>query len=201
MPHTILFTVFAVMLLTSCSSMNVRIDRYSQPRTAYFKVDSIQIYQFKEGSMHTGDSSKYVKVNRADSTLVYAGAFGVATFGRYRHFNKILIHDDSTWVDSDDMIFSEEREYLMSGGVVRLPVAQSDEAWGRAMKWVIDKSDVRVQTSSEYLIDTYNPVTQGSCGYLFTKRVQGGEVLIELAAKGGCNYMLSSAYTYIKYGR
>lgn|SRR4030042_457624 len=70
--------------------------------------------------------------------------------------------------------------------------ADAEDVWGRAQVFVSKYSSMKIQTATDYVIETYNPIKFGQYGYQATKTPKGEEV--EIAVK--CvpnNILLKSA--------
>jgi hypothetical protein len=50
-----------------------------------------------------------------------------------------------------------------------LPKSESDEAWARATHFISKYSSMKMQTASDFLLSTYNPLDVGDFGYEVTR--------------------------------
>jgi hypothetical protein len=62
-----------------------------------------------------------------------------------------------------------------------LAKSEAEDAWGRAQSFIGRFSSMKIQTATDYVIQTYNPVGSGiNFGYYITKTPLGDEVEIEV---------------------
>lgn len=145
-------------------------------------------------------------VNRGDSVFAQASAFRSNRWTLSTdHFYLCAIGADSLWVDASSLRTREELDCMRTGGIIKLPKSQSDDAWGRATVYVNKHATLRIQVASDNIIDTYNPVSdrngvRSGSGYTITRRSIGDSVVIEIETKGTPIYGQCHAYQYIKYG-
>lgn len=72
---------------------------------------------------------------------------------------------------------------------VVLEKPQADEAWTRVQVFIAKHSGMKIQTSTEFLIETYNP-TRGSVGYKATRApATGGKVELSVMAFASGDFM------------
>jgi len=83
---------------------------------------------------------------------------------------------------------SEERDYIEKAKVFPLefviPKAEANEAWGRAQTFISKHSGMRLQTATDFVLETHNPIS-GAYGYHVTKTPMGEEVQITVECIGG----------------
>lgn len=148
-----------------------------------------------------------MRINRGDS--VYAVALATRN-NRWTlvsdRFYLCAVGADSLWIDGGALASREDLDCIRTGGIVKLPKSQSEDAWGRATVYVNKYSSLRIQVASDNIIDTYNPVTdrngvRSGHGYTITRRSIGDSVVIEIETKGGSPYGECHAFQYIKYGK
>jgi hypothetical protein len=65
---------------------------------------------------------------------------------------------------------SEEESYLEKANAFPLefviPKSQADDAWGRAQSFIAKYSDMKLQTATDFILQTYNPMREsGDYGY------------------------------------
>ena len=66
-----------------------------------------------------------------------------------------------------------------------VPKDKSDEAWGRVNSFIVKYSTMKVQTVSDYIIQTYNPIDNfHAWGYTANRMTQGDAVEISVT----CTY-------------
>lgn len=66
-----------------------------------------------------------------------------------------------------------------------VPKDKSDEVWGRINNFIAKYSTMKIQTASDYIIETYNPTDNiNAWGYMANRMVKGDEVEISVT----CTY-------------
>ena len=84
----------------------------------------------------------------------------------------------------------EERTYLEKAKAFPLeftiPKSEADEAWGRAQSFIGRFSSMKLQTVTDFVIQTYNPrSTDVDFGYYVTKTPMGDKVQITVQCNTG----------------
>lgn len=83
-----------------------------------------------------------------------------------------------------------EQEYLDAAMIhpttFTIPKSASGDAWGRAQSWIGKYSSMKIQTVSDYVIETYNPTkNELDYGYSVTKTPTTDSVEIEVKCASG----------------
>jgi len=106
----------------------------------------------------------------------------------------------------------EEQMYLEKAKAFPLeftiPKSQADEAWGRAQSFIGRFSSMKLQTVTDFVIQTYNPISPNvDFGYYVTKTPMGDKVQITVQCNVGNIFSGADANTnahilayYIKTG-
>jgi len=91
---------------------------------------------------------------------------------------------------------------------IRMPREKDSESWSRAIYFVNRHSSMKMQTQTDYIINTYNPISNGSRGYNIIKRYEGDEVIYSIdVPTRGMNTTFNSPQDarrcgyYILYGK
>lgn len=154
-----------------------------------------------------GKESSPFDVKFGDSTQYYAVQHGVTREGDVTYYLTV-VGADSAWMQKGDVYTADDFDFMRAGGMVKLPRSSSEDAWSRATTWVSQNSGMKLQSSAEHLLETYNP-TKGRYGYSITRRLEGEWVIIEIKCHygdsqydfGDCEKKERQAYHFIKYGR
>lgn len=112
---------------------------------------------------------------------------------------------DSVWCFAPSVLESYYHDLYNNGMKIKVHKDKSDEAWSRTMNFITRNSDMKVQTSSDYLIDTFNPIVtkkgeKTPCGYTANRFNLGDTTTITIETKGSCGRGLRQAHKFIKYG-
>lgn len=106
----------------------------------------------------------------------------------------------------------EEQTYLEKAKAFPLeftiPKSEADEAWGRAQSFIGRFSSMKLQTATDFVIQTYNPASPAvDFGYYVTKTPMGDKVQITVQCNTGNMFAGADANTnahilayYIKTG-
>jgi hypothetical protein len=97
-----------------------------------------------------------------------------------------LVAGCATTTSDEEMAYAQERA---THPPVCETTAQCDEMWSRALRWVVDNSEYRVQLQTDALIQTYGPTPNSSYpAYLISKDAIGSGVY-QISFRAGCDNM------------
>lgn len=175
----ILLLLVASVLL-GCGSA-AKIKRFTSPTYVYADRANPAVYQHLSGG-GVGDSVGYLEMNRGDSTLAFGTRDNMFWSGTY-HF--IALKGADTVYLSKGQVY-EEYDYRVDNQFpkFKLPKSQDPTAWGRATQWVLEQSDMKIQTTSENLIQTFNPLKSGQIGFTISRVPMGDEVEYNVTVVG-----------------
>jgi hypothetical protein len=115
--------------------------------------------------------------------------------------------DNLVCIKYPDIKTKKEYEISMQLTKFSIPKEKEKEAWSRAISYINNNSDMKIQTQTDYMIETYNPITAGKKGFTITKEISGDEIILEVKVIGNSGYLWNSyreeqkcAY-YIKNGK
>lgn len=74
---------------------------------------------------------------------------------------------------------------LATGSRVEIPKAQSEDAWGRANVWVSQNASMKIQVSSNFIVETYNPREFAQFGYSVSRSPGKDTDVIEVRCMAG----------------
>lgn len=197
--HRIVFATVLALIVSGCATSLKRTNLTASPK--YLRGVQVKVFE-NQGGMPNKEAVLTLMPKRGDSVRVVAMAAGGNAMGTaYDFFYLGYNGTDTLWYDNKDLLELGELECENRGGIVRVSKDKSDEAWSRAVSYVNKYSDMKIQTTSDYIIDTYNPTSATKRGYTITKVHGGDSTTIEIEVKG---YPGSKdkcdAYNYIKYG-
>lgn len=135
-----------------------------------------------QNSKGVGDEGAIGPWKTGDSLIASAyqsRGYGSATEYFYLVSNGV----DSVWVSHLEVPTRDAAaaRLMLSAEV---PTTMSEEAWSRATVWINKYSDMKIQTASDNIISTYNPIKAGQYGYTVTRLVTKEKVTISIE----CNY-------------
>jgi hypothetical protein len=93
----------------------------------------------------------------------------VIVIGHQGDYYYAVAGSDTGFVEKADLISSREFQVKKIPLVFKLPMSESDDAWGRANLYLSNNSSMKVQTASDYLLETYNPTSVGRIGFSITR--------------------------------
>jgi hypothetical protein len=89
----------------------------------------------------------------------------------------LLTNDpDTVWVTDGDVLSLDDYAFSLQLTKFRLPKDQDPGAWARATQYIVNHSDMKVQTASDNLIQTYNPIDGAKIGFTITRVPMGDYV-------------------------
>lgn len=214
--HVLLFTL---LLLVGCSSIPT-IYRTSQYSKSYAIVNHSSIEYVPHSMFMTGQeyTTKTIKAKRGD-TLQYFATYDNFNYWTGQKKEALLVYlnlqesdlgvgskYDSVWCFAPSVLESYYHDLYNNGMKIKVNKDKSEEAWGRTMNFITRNSDMKIQTSSDYLIDTFNPIAlkkgeKVPCGFTANRFNLGDTTTITIEAKGTCgSEYLRRAHKFIKYG-
>lgn len=107
------------------------------------------------------------------------------------------------WTFEEYLVNAQCKECYESNGIVVVEKAKSEEAWSRAVQWVSENSDMKIQSSTDYTVTTFDPIDATSTGHNVTRTMIGDKVTISgkiLRKYGGGDLVDCSFYNWVKYG-
>ena len=197
-------------MLTACSGAQQASKTY--PSTRLKVVVTSHPDQFSDdngevGSMITGGSHPALTFGdsvTADMEAEVAWVSALRTDGLTKGtYARVKTGGHLVWVRAEALDNPDCLEVHQMNGIVTVSRSQSDDAWSRVVAWVSNNSSMKVQTSTEYLIETYNPIEYGHIGYRVTRQLATDSVTIEgrKLTKGGAYPLVDcSFYRSVKYG-
>ncbi|MEO6046012.1 MAG: hypothetical protein ABIQ57_00925 [Candidatus Kapaibacterium sp.] len=66
-----------------------------------------------------------------------------------------------------------------------MPKTAEHDAWGRAQTFIGKHSSMKLQTATDFVINTYNPLSASDIGYNITKTPHGDSIDLSVEAIGG----------------
>jgi hypothetical protein len=210
------FLLALLFLFFGCSSVPTIYRTYSKSYAIvnHGLIDYVPHSVFMTGQEYT---LKTIKGKVGDSLLYFASYdnFNLWTGQKKEAYLVYLnLHDsdmgvgakyDSVWCFAPSVLESYYHDLYNNGMKIKVHKDKSDEAWSRTMNFITRNSDMKVQTSSDYLIDTFNPIVtkkgeKTPCGYTANRFNLGDTTTITIESKGSCGRGLRQAHKFIKYG-
>lgn len=163
----------ALLLITGCSSGTL----FRGERRVVVTSTNPTLYRFgADGSV--GDPLGTLSRSVGDTLP----AFGRLVGGAFSKSYYVLAEkSDTMYVTDGDVLSLDDHALLRQLTKFRLPKAQDPLAWGRATQYVVKHSDMKIQTASDNLIQTYNPIDGAKIGFTITRVPLGDEVEYEVA--------------------
>jgi hypothetical protein len=69
--------------------------------------------------------------------------------------------------------------------------ADCDMKWGRAVAWVSQNSEWKIQTQNDYIIQTYTPINQSAASGFKVNKVPTDTEHFEITISSGCDNLLA----------
>ena len=90
-----------------------------------------------------------------------------------------------SWAMTPKPMSPEEQDYLneimATPLTFKVPKEQANDVWGRIQSWIGKYSSMKIQTATDFVIETYNPPgSEVKYGYSATKTPLGDEVEFEV---------------------
>lgn len=164
--------LLAMLLFAGCSPL-AKITRFGSPTYVYATRSHPAAYQYSPDG-EIGDSIGYLELMIGDSIPTFGARDQRSQVGTYHY---IALKGSDTVYVAEGQVY-DEYDYLVSkqSPKFRLPKSQDPTAWGRATQWVIERSNMKIQTTSENLIQTFNPEKGWHIGFTITRIPMGDEV-------------------------
>lgn len=164
------FVFVAVLILSGCGSATLV--KYGYSRIFVGKLSNAESH-----------------IVNSDSTVGALGPSFIQRGARYKVLGELssglgpkymlMVHESkSYYVKASDLQTLCQFQVDSLGSTFYLPKEKGEIAWGRAVTYVLKHSDMKIQTQTEYVIDTYNPTIikdRVARSFLVTKEaVEGG---------------------------
>lgn len=197
-----LLIAMASIAITSCATPFVwKRTPHTKPTPYVWATNTVTTYDLDTTKSPVTQNPQTITVKRGDTVMTVSYVSGE----RKTPLAIKLYYEltDGRFVESKDLMSLDRWECVGSRYTAKVPRSQSEEAWSRATVWVNKNADLRIQTASDNLIDTYNPIGKDAFlqkGYTITRRVTADWVYIQIEGKGAASdneWRLCDAYNYI----
>src|SRR5690242_18680637 len=123
---------------------------------------TMYIESLDESGLHRNATwGNYIKYFRDGDSVIVIGHQG--------DYYYAVAGNDTGFVEKADLISQREFQVKKIPLVFKLPKSESDDAWGRANLYLANNSTMKIQTASDYLLETYNPTSVGRIGFSITR--------------------------------
>jgi len=157
-------------------------------------TDNPTLYKSSEGV--PSDSITVVRMKAGDSIVCTERVLVNSRNFYYR----IESSTYNGWVSTDQVVPTSELLIKAQPTAFKVHKSKSDEVWARGAVWVAKYASVRVQLSSENIIETYNP-SGYQYAFLLTRVPVGDSVAFEVNPKGEASkYRVRYCAYYMLYG-
>lgn len=183
MKNLLLYGIAIMLLLSGCTTWNYKAIKLE----GIVLWDKVELYE-RNATGTIGAITSYTMEGRKNS---YIDILGILR-------KKEIAVDDPLYV----LIEYNEKEYFapihqvapveyrrmatIKIDELRIPKEKDAEHWSRAIYYVNKHSSMKIQTQTEYMISTFNPITIGQKGFNISKRIEDAEVIysIEVPVRG-----------------
>lgn len=170
---------FAV-LLSSCNLFQLQFNPESDKAIVIAKEQ--KLFNIAEGNK-IGETSILVNYKVGD-TLDFKGEWNqpgskVASYVRIEHEGK--------YYAVGALHITKIKDWQMrtiTPSALLAPKERGEEMWGRAVAFVSTHSDMKIQSQTDYLLQTFNPIKKGQIGFMITKRFEGEHVIFSITQLG-----------------
>jgi len=176
----------ALVFLAGCmTSSSIR--RYSADVSLVVIGNTVAKYSHTNGVGEKLGNGPWKKGDKIPAYARMSTGYGVGTQVYY------LTTDgkDSVWVNFKEACTEAANEARLML-YAQVPKAQSDDAWSRTTVWINKNSDMKIQTASDNIVSTFNPIKAGNYGYTATRLTSGDKSTITME----CNYKSSEYELY-----
>lgn len=145
-------------IIVSCSSLSSGDSGYQKQHIrGYVRVDSATTYFFKNGDL--GEKKGYLKWKKGDTVNLIGyrnNTYGLSynEIEKWKFMNAMIVDNDTIYVHSYDV--ADLLSLINTKFTV--PKDKDEIVWARANKYVSDYSDLKIQTQTDFLVETYNPI-------------------------------------------
>ena len=167
----VLFLLLTAIGTWGCSSFGASFFSYSEK--LYIEESNIPVYE-RKGEKGVGDVIGHTTFSRGDTIQHFGTRLSAMST---KHCYLIIYEGDSVWVKEEDGVIPlYDHIVRMQPDQFRLHKDKDEEAWGRAMRFITIHSDMKVQTTSDLLIETYNPIDNYDRGFRVSRLPVGDSV-------------------------
>lgn len=133
--------------------------------------------------------TKEILTLKIGDTLKYMGLLKKINFGKSATYSYLINIDGKNYFIEDEDVYSIERGAIRSKLYnAEFPKEKADEYWSKAIAFVMDNSEMKIQTQTDYLLQTFNPLKENQRGWTLQKIINGDKVEI----KAVCNVKIGS---------
>ena len=184
------FTLVLAFCVSACAIYTLpnKVSRYNSKVIA--AKSNMPLYQYVPADSSISENPVSIASYKSGDTI---NAVGSATY-KGKMYNLFLVNGDTVAALRDDTPTTQRYAIDRQSPKFTLAKTQDMEAWSRAVSWVNQYSDMKIQTQGDLLIQTYNPIGNGvKYGYTVSKVFIGDNV--EYTVECMCNnpYFYSTA--------
>lgn len=195
------FAIILALFASSCAGMfSAKTRSYATPKAVLLTKNSPPVFR-NMADPDSKDSAGVLPKNVGDTVYV---------LGRVTRSSPVLdrfiYHDgkDSLWLD--DAATIDRMIYLLTGKKFQVKKDEDPACWARATVFVTKHSDMKIQTASDNIIQTYNPIDGAKKGFLVTRVPMGDMVEYEITCFSPNMFVNTYQYAcemgfYMKTGR
>lgn len=165
----LIYVLAIVFTLTSCSVFTAQYK--ANTGKAVVAKSNPDMYEYKDGKV--GDIiGKYIK--SAPFEVDFSGAFYM--LGAVEPKYMVISDEGKTFcLMYPDIMPKMMYEVSIQSPNFSVPIEKEREVWSRAVSYVNQKSDMKIQTQTDFMLETFNPLTAGKKGFRITKTVTDKE--------------------------
>jgi hypothetical protein len=165
----LLFTAISASSIVGCASSFTFMP---SPKKRVVLTDHATYLMYSGGKVQSG--AKPLPARAGDTIEVIGRVVGWG--GSVPHAYLSLLASDTVYILSSDLIPLSWAPLAHQSAKFRLPTTQDPTAWGRAIVYIQRHSSVKVQTASDNLVQTFNPIDPGDRGFTVTRVPMGDSV-------------------------
>jgi hypothetical protein len=95
-------------------------------------------------------------------------------------YYKVRYNDKFYYVNYKEAKCNQVYELIKQPTTFSMPKEKDQEAWSRAVRYINKHSDMKIQTQTDLMIETYNPTKDGKKAFAVSKVFLGNEVEYEV---------------------
>lgn len=139
-----------------------------------------ELFAYEKASGSKGSALRKASFRIGDK---YLGA-GLLTDAIGLQWYLLPVISDTVFVRRGD--FLTEKMYTLQSQPLRfaVPKSKDSEVWSRASYFVTKYSDMKIQSQTDFLLQTYNPTEQYKIGFSITRQIRGEQVEFEVRVLG-----------------
>lgn len=176
---SLLLFLIVILLLNSCISLHD--SGYNEYRRyGRVKISNPVCYKFSSGEV--GNELGKSKILQSGDSVIILGY-------RYRipgpNLYSILNGKDTVFVSMEEVQTIKDYQISLMSTSFTISNEEDEIAWGRANYYASNKSDLKIQTQTNFLVENYTPFQYGQIAFKITRQPMGKFVQYEVKAVEG----------------